>query len=164
MKNRVYETNFSNIEKILLEKLNVTKTARLVLRNVTADDNNLTDDLVELYKEAPSLFSKVLSETDRAQLDGVDDDDFELDVSLSTNDSHLRASVINRMPAKEAKAMFHPANEQLTMPLRAGQITDTFRTLLRSAYEDDYGFAAGEPVALGNAPIQWSRKFAFDDG
>lgn len=124
----LYETNFSNIEKSLLQKLHVTKTARLVLRNATADDSDLTDDLVELYKEAPSLFSKVLSETGRAQWDGVDDDDFELDVSLSTNDSHLRPTVINRMPAKEVKATFHPANDRVSMPLRAGQITDTFRT------------------------------------
>lgn len=165
MKNRVYETNFSNFEKVLLEKINTIKSIRLVLRNGASDDPELTADLQALYQEAPSLFRKVLSETDRARIDSqVDDDEFELDVDQSTNATHIRPTVISRVGQREMQTQRHAANEDLSMPVRAGKISDTFRTLLRSAYEDDYGFPAGQPVVLGNAPIQWSRKLAFNDG
>lgn len=165
LRKRVYETNYSNIEKILLEKLNTAKTIRLVLRNGASDDGELTQDLQELYREAPSLFRSVLSETDRARIaDDDDETEFELAVDQSTNDTHIEPSVISRMPQKEVKAIRHTANEDMMLPVRAGSLSDTFQGLLRSAYEDDYGFPAGTPVVLGNAPIQWSRKFAFVDG
>jgi hypothetical protein len=58
MKKRVFETNFSNVEKILLEKINVAKSIRLVLRNAhDTDDEDLTRSMQEIYREAPTLFS-----------------------------------------------------------------------------------------------------------
>ena len=159
MRKRVYETNFGNIEKVLLEKLNVG----LVLRNGASDDTELTGDIKLLYDAAPSLFRSVLSETDRARLDPVDAD-FELEVDQPTNHTHIRPSVINRIGQREVTKCAHAANEGHSLPVRAGVLTNTFQTMLRSAYENDFGFAVGEPVVLGNAIIQWSRKFAFFDG
>jgi len=60
--------------------------------------------------------------------------------------------------------MFHPANEGMSLPLRTGATTNAFNRQLRLAYERDYSFVEGEPVVLGNAPIQWSRKIAFNAG
>jgi len=57
MKKRVFETNFSNVEKILLEKINVEKSIRLVLRNVhDTDDEDLTRNMKEIYREAQAYF------------------------------------------------------------------------------------------------------------
>jgi len=166
MKKRVFETNFPNVEKILLEKINVEKSIRLVLRNAhDTDDEDLTRNMKEIYREAPSLFSRVLSKTDQGELESSlqSELDFELDVSQSASESHKQPSAVNRIPASEVKTLEHRANEG-PLPLRAGNMSDRFRNLLRLAYEQDYGFDRGHPVHLGNAAIQWSRKLSFYHG
>lgn len=163
MKNRAGELNHTNIEKIFFEKINTAKTLRLDLRNASSDDVKLTDDLRTLYTVCPSLFKRVLSETDRFRLNSEDQLDFELNLDEDdpdadrANESHLQASIINAIPTAEVMA-------DGSVPMRASQVDDDFEDQLRLAYELDYGFEPGRPVNLGKLPIQWARKFSFLDG
>ncbi len=51
-------------------KINFQETIRLVLRNAFKhDDPELTAEIMDLYRQCPSLFSKVLSRVDRDKLD-----------------------------------------------------------------------------------------------
>ncbi|KAI1485633.1 hypothetical protein F5X96DRAFT_674446 [Biscogniauxia mediterranea] len=165
-KTRVYETNYSNVEKVLLMKLNFQETVRLVLRNAFLhDDPELTQEMMELYHKCPSLFSKVLSRADRNELETLlEDTDFELDVDQSANSTHVQPSAINRVPPADARKSHHVANEGERLPSRTNTSTQPlFRRLLRLAYEHDYGKPSQYPSAFENKTIQWSRKFSFTD-
>jgi hypothetical protein len=61
-----WDTNYSNLEKQLLKKINNAETVHLALRNAFKhDDPGLTELLLELYQKSPSMFSGVLSRFDK---------------------------------------------------------------------------------------------------
>jgi hypothetical protein len=161
-KRRVYETNYSNIEKVLLMKLNFQETIRMILRNAfLVTDPDLTAEIIALYQQCPHLFSRTLNRADRNELDFLlEDGDFELDIAQSANETHLEPSVINRIPTAEVAGVEHPANDG-RLPLRAGDMVSRFRGLIRSAYARDYAKPQDYPTVFGNKPIQWCRKLAF---
>ncbi|KAF7532596.1 hypothetical protein G7054_g7828 [Neopestalotiopsis clavispora] len=170
-KTRVYETNYSNIEKILLMKANFQETIRLVLRGAfKVEDPELTEQILDLRQECPSLFDKVLSRTDRDQLEagagtGVagSQDDFEMELYSSANANHLKPSAINRIPGKEIARLKHAANDDHHLPLRPELATPGFRRRIRLAFEKEYGKPTEYPSLFENRPIQWSRKFGYTD-
>lgn len=167
----MYETNYSNVEQILLQKYNVEETLRLALRNAfREEDPDLTAKLSDLYLNCPSLFTKVLSRADQqAVQDELLDDDFVVDVTQSADDDHRDATAINAIPWTQVRnAPGHPINEGATLP---GQPTDTgrhaanpsFRRHTRLAYEKDYGKGPFYPSVFEKRKIQWCRKFGFTD-
>ena len=120
----MYETNYSNVEKVLLMKLNFQETLRLVIQNAfNRDDPDLTKEMLELYQDCHSLFSKVLSREDQNELDTLlNNDNHEIDSDQSANDSHVLPSAINRIPATKVTSR-HAANVGQHLPLRSGQLT-----------------------------------------
>ncbi|RYC58953.1 hypothetical protein CHU98_g7247 [Xylaria longipes] len=161
-KDRVFGSNYSNIEHVLLMKMNFQETLRLVLRGAFAyDDPELTAEMAELYQKCPSLFARVLSRAD--QMDIQDDSDYELDVSMSGDNMHANATVINRLPGRELAKYRHDVNNGQLLPLRSNSkvVHGIFRTHLRSAYYFDYGKGADYPSIFENKTIEWSRKFGF---
>ncbi|TRX98548.1 hypothetical protein FHL15_000622 [Xylaria flabelliformis] len=166
-KTRVYETNYSNVEKVLLMKVNFQETVRLVLRNAFLhDDPVLTQEMLALYQACPSLFSKVLSRADRNELieQLETETDYEVGVDQSANESHVNPSAINRIPPGEVTKVAHPANGGYRLPSRGNTGVDReFRRLLRLAYELDYCKRKLYPTVFQNKTIQWSRKFGFTD-
>lgn len=163
-KTRVYETNYSNVEKVLLMKVNFQETIRLVLRNAFKhDDPELTAEMLDLYQRCPNLFSKILSRADRNGLEALQEaEEHEIDVDQSADATHLAPSAINRIPTGNVVAT-HPANEGKRLPLRSTDATPTWRRLIRLAYEHDYGKARQFPSFFENRAVQWSRKFGFTD-
>ncbi|EAQ88802.1 hypothetical protein CHGG_05421 [Chaetomium globosum CBS 148.51] len=163
---RVYETNYSNVEKILLMKVNFQETMRLLLQNAFQhDDPELTSEMLALYQQCPTLFNKVLSRTDRNEMDALlENEDHEMEIDQSADSNHLRPAAINRIPTKSVVAT-HPINDGNRIPTRSGDLntTSTWRGHLRLAYQYDYGKPAQYPSLFENRPIQWSRKFGFTD-
>lgn len=165
-KTRVYETNYSNVEKILLMKVNFQETMRLLLQNAFQhDDPELTSEMLALYQQCPTLFNTVLSRTDRNEMDALlDNEDHEMEIDQSADSNHLRPAAINRIPTKSVVAT-HPINDGNRIPTRSGDLntTSTWRGHLRLAYQYDYGKPAQYPSLFENRPIQWSRKSGFTD-
>ncbi|RYC61611.1 hypothetical protein CHU98_g4607 [Xylaria longipes] len=167
-KRRVYETNYSNVEKVLLMKLNSQLTIRLLLRNAfNYDDPSLTADMQQLYRECPNLFRRALARTDRNELEILQEQgEFVLDVPPSANDTHFDPSVINKIPTREVRTLSHMAQGPEgggSLPLLAQNMSTHFIQLLRLAYATDYGFPEHHPSAWDpTAGIKWSRKLAFN--
>ena len=132
---------------------------RLVALNASIEDAELTRDIQILRREAPSLFSRMLTDADSFQLKRYDeiDEGYELDPAstTSTDESHVDPILINSIPANKAHS--------LGLITRAGQVQGDFENCLRRSYERDYQFAPGEPVVFGNLPVQWAHKFTFTD-
>ena len=162
----MYETNYSNIEKVLLMKVNFQETMRLLLQNAFQhDDPELTAEMISLYQQCPTLFNKVLSRTDRNEMDALlENEDHEIEVNQSADDSHLMPSAINRIPTKSI-VVTHLVNGGNRIPTRSGDLdtTPTWRAHLRAAYEHDYDKPTEYPTLFQSRPIQWSRKFGFTD-
>ncbi|KAK3896333.1 hypothetical protein C8A05DRAFT_20664, partial [Staphylotrichum tortipilum] len=165
-KTRVYETNYSNIEKVLLMKTNFQETMRLVLRNAFKhDDPELTAQIMGLYQQCPNLFNKVLSRADRNELEAKQEavvEESEVDVDQSASATHMSPLAINRISTKQV-TQAHSANEGRRLPLRTTDTTSTWRHLIRSAYRHEYGKAPYFPSVFDNRAIQWCRKFGFTD-
>ncbi|KAI2628156.1 hypothetical protein GGS21DRAFT_492800 [Xylaria nigripes] len=165
-KRRVYETNYSNIEKVLLMKLNSQLTIRLVLRNAFAnEDPDLTTELQQLYKQCPNLYRRTLARTDRNEIEILQEhlSEFVLDVPPSADDTHVEPIVINEIPTTEVKRSSHRVQGDGPLPIRASDISTAFIHSLRSAYATDYRFPVHHPSAYEpSAAIKWSRKLAFN--
>ncbi|KAI0470229.1 hypothetical protein F4859DRAFT_515755 [Xylaria cf. heliscus] len=167
-KRRVYETNYSNIEKVLLTKINSQITLRLVLRNAFRhDDPGLTDDVQALYKHCPTLFKRALARSDQNELEqeaqaAQDQDDFELDIPVSANDSHQDPSIINKIPTKEMRVVTHTIQGDRSLPLRAGQMSESFLADLRIAYQNDYDKPDYWPSAYDHQ--EETERFVFSKG
>ncbi|KAI1207273.1 uncharacterized protein F4807DRAFT_435103 [Annulohypoxylon truncatum] len=162
----VYETNYSNIEFVLLMKINTRLSLRFVLRNAFRDDDpGLTNEIQELYQKCPTLFKSSLSHTDRTELeDTLESVDIELDVTTSVDDSHIDTCIINRIPTKEVRRITHPIYDNKPLPTRAANLPVPFTANLRLAYSRDYGYPAHHPTAWDpNAKVQWARKLGFTD-
>ncbi|KAI2473598.1 hypothetical protein F4781DRAFT_379564 [Annulohypoxylon bovei var. microspora] len=164
-KRRVYETNYSNVEKILLTKLNTQLTLRLIFRNAFKyDDPDLTAELQDLYRKCPNLFRRILARSDKNELEVLQEqDEFVLDVPPSANESHVNPCTINKIPTKEIIKRSHTAQGDGPLPVRARQASNDFIKLLRAAYCEDYNYEAHHPSAYElNALITWARKLSFD--
>lgn len=150
-------------------KLNSQLTTRLVLRNAfKEEDPQLTNDIQFLYNHCPTLFKRALARSDRNELDtqaqaAQDQDDFELEVLPSANETHRDPSIINRVPPKEIRGITHTVQGDAPMPLKAGQMSEFFLAELRLAYHKDYGKPDYWPTAFDKTtPIQYARKLAFN--
>ncbi|KAK4118237.1 hypothetical protein N657DRAFT_404638 [Parathielavia appendiculata] len=147
-------------------QVNFQETMRLLLQNAFQyDDPELTSEMIALYQQCPALFNKVLSRTDRNEMDTLlENEDHEMEVDQSADRNHLKPSAINRIPIKSVVAT-HSVNDGNRIPTCSGDLntTSTWRCHLRLAYQYDYGKPAQYPSPFENRPIQWSRKFGFTD-
>ncbi|KAI8171048.1 hypothetical protein KHU50_005759 [Colletotrichum sp. SAR 10_65] len=159
-KRRVYETNFREVEKLLLQKVNMQMTMRLLLRNAFFfDDAELTLQMSRLYKSCPTLFDSILPRTDRREMALPQEEmDFEMDVEgLVSDEDHQRPSAIGQV---SVRGVTHAINENKPLPTRPTTMEDTFTRRLRRAYTRDYG----EPdIWVFSGRLQYSNKFAFSD-
>jgi len=161
-KKKVYETNHSNVEKVLLGKVNMQMTTRLLLRNAFYHrDGELTAQMNRLYGQCPTLFDSILPRTDRRDMLEEDELDNEMDVHFGADRDHRRPTVIGAIPPSTIKKTTHLANDGDYLPRRDTGMTDGFKRLLRRAYVDHYGM--DEVYHFGNRPIQYSNKFGFTD-
>ncbi|KAK3403030.1 hypothetical protein B0T20DRAFT_449951 [Sordaria brevicollis] len=167
-KRRVYETNYSNVEKVLLMKVNFQQTARLLLLgSFREDDPELTTAMIDLSRQCPTLFDMVLSHSDRSDLDDQNEGDEDEDQAEDASDlNHLVPCIVNKLRSKKKKALgCHVANEGQRLPLRTtlDDMTARWSRLLRHAYHYDFGAPLGEPSFFENTVIKWAEKFSFTD-
>lgn len=132
------------------------------------DDPELTNDIQTLYKQCPTLFKRALARSDRNELEQeadamLDQDEFELDVPPSANESHQDPSIINKIPSKEMANSTHFIQGDSPMPVRAEQLSEHFLQQLRSAYHRDYGKASYWPSYYEKKKmVQYARKVGFN--
>lgn len=137
----------------------MAETIRLLLRNAFRhSDPELTDTLVDLYKQCPTLLDGILARTDKVELD---DTEYDAISNESGDADHLNARVINQITARqELIGMVHPINCGNCMPTRGNTNFDvTFHDKLREVYINEYHKA---PLTIfDNKPVQYARKFGF---
>lgn len=162
---RVYETNYSNVEKQLLMKMNISETVRLGLRNAFKhDDPELTDVLQQLYAQCPVTLGGILSRSDKQELDDADADadQHEAVIEAAANDNHINPRVINRILPREMTAVTHAVNRGNRLPTKGNTDMEfSFKVLIREAYEKEYGKNPGWPSIFEDKPLQYARKFGF---
>lgn len=160
----VYGTNYTNIEKVMLMKVNVQETIRFVLRKAFQhSDPALTASLANLYQKCPDLFNQVLARADRSAIqDELIVDEFVIDVADSADELHRNPTAINAILATEYRAVRHLINAGERLPSYPSGLDaePCFRHAIRLAFEKDYGRPAHPPVFLRQR-IQWARKFGF---
>ena len=143
----------------MLAKENMQQSVRLLLLNAFQhSDPELTTMFTELRTECPSLFTSILPRGERrglahAAASTLDDDD-ESELSIMSDDAHIRTAAIGCIQAKFAKA-------KLNLPLRSAQMTSEFRAQLRSAYSEDYNYPS--IYEIGTSLFQWCKKLSFHD-
>jgi len=162
-KKKVYETNHSNVEKLLLAKINMQITIRLILRNgFYHKDGELTVLMNRLYNQCPTMFDSVLPRTDRQDMTAPDDElENELDVHSGVDSKHRRATVIGAIPPATVNRTLHVLNDNRSLPRRHDNMSESFKRALRRAYVQEYGL--DEIYHFGRWPLQYSNKFAFTD-
>ncbi|ROW07924.1 hypothetical protein VMCG_03429 [Cytospora schulzeri] len=164
-KTLVYGTNYTNIEKVMLMKVNVQETIRFVLRNAFQhSDPDLTVKLTDLYQKCPDLFDQVLARADRSAIkDDLGLDDFVVDVTDSADEQHRYPTAINAIPTTEYRATRHQINAGQQLPSFPSDpyAEPEFRHHVRLAFEKDYGKPPQHPSTFLRQRIQWSRKFGF---
>lgn len=160
----MYQTNYGNIEKVMLMKYNFSLSLRLALRNGFLDeDPELTAELKTIYKTCPDLFSRALSHADKNDLHSMFvEDEFELE-GFGVNSPHGRlsaVSAINKIEQKNVKKFPpSPLNNNKPLPDRNSRMTPAMRQLLRKSYHLDY--ATQPPLIFDNKPIEYSYKIAL---
>jgi hypothetical protein len=165
----VYETNFKEVERVLLGKVNVQLTVRLILRKAFAGiDNALTTQLLRLQDGCPTLFKRILSKSDQQALSLQLDDTSELedvmDVEGVPDEGHVNPAVIARIASKDIQKIPHCVNDGRHLPvIPRTQCSQIFINLLRQAYGFDYNLSNMYTLTRGGLPMQWSKKFAFTD-
>lgn len=161
-KKKVYETNHSNVEKVLLGKVNLQMTTRLLLQNAFHHrDGNLTAQVNRLYGKCPTLFDSVLPRMDRRDMLGEDELDNEMDIHFGADRDHCRPTVIGAIPHNIVRKTISLANGGRPLPRRDADMSAEFKQRLRRAYVEQYGM--DEVYQFGRQPIQYSNKFAFTD-
>ncbi|KAI1097192.1 hypothetical protein F4804DRAFT_352027 [Jackrogersella minutella] len=156
-KKKVYETNYSNIEKLLLAKSNMQITIRFLLQDAFFHrDSELTLRMQRLYNDCPTLFESVLPRTEIQDMP-ENELDFELDANSGGDYQHRRATVIGHV---HLKGTTHVINEGRALPTRHVNMTDRFKHVLRQTYVRDYG----QPDIYQFAGVlQYANKFGFSD-
>jgi len=158
-KSKVYETNHSNVEKILLSKINLQMTTRMILqKGFYHRDGELTVQMRRLYNQCPTLFDSV---TDRGNMLDKDELENEMDIYFGADEEHRRPTVIGAIPSYVVNKSIHLANGGNPMPRYHTHMTDGFKQLLRRAYVEQYGM--DEIYRFGGRALQYSNKFAFTD-
>lgn len=158
----MYETNHSNVEKILLSKINLQMTTRMILQNgFYHRDGELTVQMKRLYNQCPTLFDSVLPLTDRGNMLEEDELENEMDIYFGADRDHRRPTVIGAIPSNVVNQSIHLANGGNPMPRYDTHMTDGFKRLLRRAYVEQYG--VDELYRFGRRALQYSNKFAFTD-
>ena len=147
----VYNTNFQNVERDLLESENLRQTVRLLLQDAfIIAEPVLTQLLKELRDECPLLFNKLLPKSERSQ-DDLDEDSYLL---LKSDASHGLPAALGRLQARYIR-------QELSLPVRSSSIDSVFQKKLRDAYRIDYGMPG--IMHFGSASIPWSKKLSFND-
>jgi hypothetical protein len=149
----VYNTNHSNVERVLLSKENLRQTVRLLLANAFLFDHaeqEITLVFQELYQECPTLFDTILPRSEQGNFDEEVAGDSLLSTLSTTN--HINPSAIGRYNSKYCRDI-------LQVPIRSCAMDESFKTELRRAYELDYQMSG--MYHFGTAVIQWCHKFSF---
>ncbi|KAI1753016.1 hypothetical protein F4782DRAFT_95579 [Xylaria castorea] len=158
MKKKVYETNHSNVEKLLLMKVNMQLTIRFLLRSAYwYTDSELTNKMDVLHKACPTLFESVLPQAERKELLLDDEQEYELDAAGGADYEHRRATVIGQISVKSVN---HIINDSQPLPTRHAKMSDAFRAKLRGAYVKDY---RQPEIYMFQGRIQYANKFGFTD-
>jgi hypothetical protein len=161
-KKKVYETNHSNVEMVLLAKINMQITIRLILQNgFYHRDGELTALMNRLYNQCPTMFDSVLPRTDRQDMTAPDDElENELDVHSGADSNHRRATIIGAIPPTTINRTLHVINDNRSLPRRHDDMSEGFKRALREAYVQEYGL---DEIYQFGRRLQYSNKFAFTD-
>lgn len=156
-KKKVYDTNHSGIEKLLLAKANMQMTIRLLLQDAFFHrDPELTMRMHALYNKCPTLFDSVLPRTELQDMPEAELD-FELDANAGGDYQHRRATVIGHV---HLKGVTHVMNEGRALPTRHSNMTDGFKQVLRQTYVREY---AQPEIYQFAGRLQYANKFGFSD-
>lgn len=160
----MYETNYSDVEKLLLNKPNVQMAVRFVLnRGFFMRNPESMLILDKIRQSCLTVIDTLSAQRDRRDL-VYDDLDNELDVDGPTfPSSHRRCTIISHIPKKQLNES-HQINGFTggligPLPLRQDQMSLNFQQQLSRAY----GRAYNEPpiIDFRKKPLQWATKFAF---
>ncbi|KAI1822978.1 hypothetical protein F4861DRAFT_540483 [Xylaria intraflava] len=132
-KKMVYTTNHRVPEKDLFSWENIAQTMRFVILNSHAEsDGELTIQMQDLNKAAPSLFTSIM----RGQAMAGDDNEEEMDTMTGGHRIMAHASYIEASVGGLIKAQ---ARQNLGLPARESHMDVRTRQLLEVAYARDYG-------------------------
>ena len=162
-KKDVYTTNHSNVERLLLDKVNFRMTIRLLLLGAFDDtETDLTALIRNVQRTCPSLFQTLLprSEVEAFNItevdDDADDDDDDIQKTqqvVQADAKHLRPRVIGRIQPQHVKSQYN-------LPTSPTNLSNEWRTAMRDGYE-----VYGEPNlrGFGTQPMKWCKKVSFYD-
>ena len=157
-KKAVTQTNFRDVERVLLTKESIHQTLRFVLAGSFAQNEpDLTREITVIHARCPTLLNDLLPYSEAGE--DADEDDSPLPQSTMAaegDESHKQPMAIGCLERS------HVVNV-LQWPLRPGYLdaNDPFSVQLQAAYDIDYQ----EPnvVLPRKAGLQWCHKFSFRD-
>ncbi len=160
-KKKIYEINRSNVEKLLLSKINIQIIIYLFLYNGFYHyDGELTAQMNRLYDQCSIFFDFVLLQTDKCDMAEDDELDHELDVHSDTDNDHHRITVIITILLTIVRAILHLVNDNRPLLHKHDDISDDFKSMLQAVYVQEYSY--GEIYHFSNrCTIQYSNKFVF---
>ena len=127
----VYQTNHSNVEKIMLLKENLGQTIRLLLMGgFRHTEPEATKMIKDIQKSCPSLFTTLLPRSEQMQLE---EDDPESRLSTVQDDDHLQPKAIGCLEPKYCR-------EILKLPTRSSENENIMSTLFQIALREAYAF------------------------
>ncbi|KAI9875527.1 MAG: hypothetical protein M1830_008388 [Pleopsidium flavum] len=144
------EDKHRGVEKTLLLAEVFQQSLRLILLGAYAmDDPDATALMKRLAQSCPVLIENLLPPTERH------DNPDESEVAILQDEHHGSPSALVAIERKEIRRRGLPL-----FPHKLNMMDD-FRTKLRSAYENDYGFNSA--AELHKQPLHYAQKLAFDD-
>ena len=154
-KEEVYTTNFSNVERLLLQKEALKQTLRLILGDgYSSSEPNLTPFLQNLRTACPSLFEALLPRSEQLNTSGDPLIDNEAYLAIQGDDSHRDPTVIGRVQPTYGR-------NKLGLATRPSQFDTGQRERLTAAYAREYG--RPNVNSFGTAPLFWCKRFSFYD-
>ncbi|KAL7816993.1 hypothetical protein V8C44DRAFT_269620 [Trichoderma aethiopicum] len=157
----VYQTNLKDVERVLLGKVNLQLVCRLfILGAFNTTHPVLANQIRRVWKACPTLFDRILSRSDRPI--AIEDSDLEHQDMFEDVDRYTGITATGRIKRTAVSQTRHAVNENEGLPSSAGGMTQTFRTLLRSAYANDYDIPNIYTLSRSGS-FFWYNKFSFTD-
>lgn len=148
----VYNTNFSNVERLLLTRESLQQTIRLILLDAFQNSEpELTATIKDLYSKCPMLFESLLPRSERLELSPEEDEPSQ---SILHDANHLKPATLSRLKPTYCR-------DELGLPIRSSAFSASFRRDIRQAYENDYKMP--NIIHFGTGGISWCKKLSFTD-
>jgi hypothetical protein len=148
-KDQIYNTNYQNPERDLLQQQGFEMSVRLLLQGGYPDFPELSEQMSRLHRTNPQLFDGILPRSEKASAD----------IDAVTDGAHPRSDPNHTGVLVGDRILGYHCRDFLKLPTSGSNLDIAFEQDLTATFSRTYAVTA----SAFDKPISWWKRFSFDD-